>query len=810
MSFAEVAVNSPVGRRQTFCYSVPASIDIEIGQAVWVPFGSRILQGIVMELTDVPSFQDPREISSTLSSRPLLSAERVSFAFWLSRRYLSPLFEAVAPMLPPGFQQRIEVVFQADERLLSSSTPGMEESRLLDFIKQEGSATLRTLQKKFGKKVSERVTRKLVQQKLLTRSEYLHEPAVREKTALSLFPALGKERLAPTLEMLRNSRASKQAELLDHLAKYSKPVAWDEVRKSTGCSRATLNALVERGLVKVSQVSVRRDPLAHLRIVPDTPPPLTPAQAGVWEEMQRWVQKENANAPHVFLLKGITGSGKTEIYLKALAETVACGKKGICLVPEISLTPQTIQRFLARFPGRVAVFHSGLSPGEQYDEWHRIARGECDVVVGPRSALFVPQPDLGLIVLDEEHEWTYKQTDHQPHYHAREAAIKLAELTGAAVILGSATPDVETFYRAVEGHYHLLELEERITVRGISPLPEVEVVDLRSELKEGNRSLFSRSLQFDMERALENKEQIILFLNRRGTSTLVRCKDCGYVFNCPYCLTALTYHSASGKLVCHHCRYSRKPPRTCPECSGSKVQYFGTGTQKVEEEVRTLFPGARVIRWDSDVSAGRRYYEQIMDAFTCHQADILVGTQVIAKGLDIPNVSVVGVINADTGLNLPDFRAGERTFQLACQVAGRAGRGQSRGKVVIQTYSPENYAIRAAAKHDYHEFYQQEIEYRQELGYPPFCQMAKLVFTHSNETVCDKETEKTVALILDEKARKGLTALRIIGPVPAFIPRFRGKYYRQIVLCGWDLSEVLEPLTFSRGWQIDIDPFNVV
>jgi primosomal protein N' (replication factor Y) len=467
------------------------------------------------------------------------------------------------------------------------------------------------------------------------------------------------------------------------------------------------------------------------------------------------MQLPAGNGASVFLLKGITGSGKTEIYLKALAEVVARGKKGICLVPEIALTPQTIQRFLARFPGRVAVFHSGLTPGEQYDEWKRIAAGECDVVIGPRSALFVPQKDIGLIVIDEEHEWTYKQTDQQPHYHTREAAIKLAELVGAMLIMGSATPDVETYYRAGHGRFYLLELEERITVRGISPLPEVEVVDLRQELKEGNRSLFSRSLKYDIEQALTNHQQIILFLNRRGSSTLVQCKNCGYVFSCPHCLTALTYHSISSKLVCHHCRYSRKHPDICPQCHGDKIRYFGVGTQKVEEESRNLFPEARILRWDSDATTGKRQYEEIMNTFQSHRADILVGTQIIAKGLDIPDVSVVGVINADTGLNIPDFRAGERTFQLACQVAGRAGRGLAKGKVVIQTYNPDNYAIRAAANQDYMEFYNHELD-TADSRVSPVLPAGTAGLTHSSDAVCRRETDKMVELLNQRRCGRAL------------------------------------------------------
>jgi primosomal protein N' (replication factor Y) len=522
------------------------------------------------------------------------------------------------------------------------------------------------------------------------------------------------------------------------------------------------------------------------------------------------VTKGEGKKSHVFLLAGVTGSGKTEIYLRALAEVLRQGKKGICLVPEIALTSQTIERFTSRFPGRVAVFHSNLSLGEQFDEWHRIRNGDCDVVIGPRSALFMPQPDLGLIVVDEEHEWTYKQVDKSPRYHARDVARKLAELNGAVVILGSATPDVETFYKAQQEVYHLVELKERITPRGISPLPDVDIVDMRDELKAGNRGLFSRSLFQEMERVLARHEQVILFLNRRGTANFIKCQVCNYVTKCPRCLVALIYHSDAGRLICHHCNYSILPPQICPQCSGVRLKYFGIGTQKVEEETKRLFPKSRIIRMDSDVTQKRRAHEEILAKFRAHEADILIGTQMIAKGLDLPQVTLAGVISADTGLNLPDFRAGERTFQLVCQVAGRAGRGRAAGKVFVQTYCPDHYAIKAASKHDYLAFYEREIGYRRQFGYPPFSQLTRLVFTHTNYTTCRLETEKMLRFLTTEKDRRAINDLRFIGPVPTYIARVRGHYQWQIILCGSDLPDFLSEVSLPRGWTVDVDPVSVI
>jgi primosomal protein N' (replication factor Y) len=509
--------------------------------------------------------------------------------------------------------------------------------------------------------------------------------------------------------------------------------------------------------------------------------------------------------PTVFLLHGVTGSGKTEIYLQALAKAVRLGKRGIVLVPEISLTPQTIERFAARFPHRVAVLHSQLSLGEQFDEWQRIRNGEFDVVIGARSATFAPQPDLGLIIIDEEHEWTYKQHEKSPHYHTRDVAIKLAELTGAVVVLGSATPDVETFYHAQKGDYHLLQLPERVTPTQPAPLPKVEVVDLREELKAGNRSLFSGSLSQAITKAVAAGEQVILFLNRRGTATFVQCRKCGFVLRCRRCEVALTYHSASSALVCHQCNYQMPVPQLCPRCWSRQIKFLGLGTQKLEQETGQTFAPVKVLRWDSDATTGKHSHQEILNKFRAHQADILIGTQMVAKGLDLPQVTVVGVVNADSGLNLPDFRAGERTFQLLSQVAGRAGRGPLGGQAIIQTYSPEHYAIQAAAKHDYALFYNQEITFRRQLHYPPFTRLASLLYTHTNDGLCQREAERMKRVLLTEIQSRGIADLSIIGPAPAFIHRLRGRFRWQLVLRGSHLSSFLSPIPFPPGWTIDID-----
>jgi primosomal protein N' (replication factor Y) len=486
------------------------------------------------------------------------------------------------------------------------------------------------------------------------------------------------------------------------------------------------------------------------------------------------------------------------------------GKRAIVLVPEIALTPQTIARFAARFPNRVAVLHSRLSLGEQFDVWQRIKGGAFDVVIGSRGALFAPQPDLGLIVIDEEHEWTYKQQEQPPRYHARNVAIKLSELTNSVVILGSATPDVTSYHRAQRGEFRLLQLPQRISGGEVSPLPQVEVVDLRRELKEGNRSIFSRSLAESIAESLAAREQVILFLNRRGTATFVQCRDCGFVLHCRRCDVSLTYHAAQDDLICHHCNYRTKIPHVCPNCLSRRIKFLGIGTQKVEEEVAKAFPEARLLRWDRDVTKGKHSHEQIMDRFLAHEADILIGTQMIAKGLDMPLVGLVGVINADIGLYLPDFRSSERTFQILSQVAGRAGRGKIGGKVIIQSYTPQHYAVVAAAKHDYSTFYEQEMAFRRQQGDPPFSRLARLIYTHTNAVLCQKEAERMYRLLQQEKDSQGLPDVALFGPSPTFTQRVRGRFRWQIIVRSPNPLPLLSQLVLPRGWSVDIDPVGLV
>ncbi len=636
---------------------------------------------------------------------------------------------------------------------------------------------------------------------------------------------------------------------------------------------ATLRELAAAGLISLSDAEVWRDPLAGKEFVADKPPALTEDQARVWAEIEAGIDSPLAGhrSPSAYLLHGVTGSGKTEIYLRAIHATLAAGRQAIVLVPEIALTPQTVRRFAARFGERVTVYHSGLSIGERYDVWRRVRSGAVDVIVGTRSALFLPLPRLGLIVLDEEHDPSYKESQRPPRYHARAAALHLARLTGAIVILGSATPALETYYAAQLGQLQLLELPRRIMghakaiaeqqarlhlpqtvyqpVRDRSlqaasearytDLPTVQVIDLRQELRAGNRSMFSRALQKAMDEVLAAGQQAILFLNRRGTATFIMCRDCGHVLTCEYCNVPLTFHEAEaeppaskgfaqsqrlglhatperprgegqGRVICHHCGRRAVQPERCPECGSRRIRYLGAGTEKIADLVQTLWPAAKVVRWDRDVTGHKGSHDAILAQFVNRQANVMVGTQMIAKGLDLPMVTLVGVINADVGLYLPDFRAAERSFQVLTQVAGRAGRSLLGGRVIIQSYRPEHYAIQAARLHDYGDFYRQEISFRRQLGYPPFRRLARMIYLHGDRARAQAEAEAMARSLRFLMRERGLSGADLIGPAPCFFGREGGNYRWQILVRAADPVALLRAVAIPQGWRVDVDPVSVL
>jgi primosomal protein N' (replication factor Y) len=512
-----------------------------------------------------------------------------------------------------------------------------------------------------------------------------------------------------------------------------------------------------------------------------------------------------------FLLHGITASGKTEVYLQAIAEVLTQGRSSIVLVPEISLTPQTIERFKARFGERIALMHSRLLASERSRQWQLIKSGEIRIVIGARSAVFAPVHNLGLIILDEEHETSYKQMDSVPRYHAREVAMMRARLAQASVILGSATPSLESFYWARKNRFKLLSLPERVTDRD---LPSVSVVDMRREITARRRrmNIFSRTLESKIRDILERGEQAILFLNRRGFSTFISCNKCGYAARCERCNVSLTYHYATKELICHYCNFSIEPPQICPQCRSNYLRYFGLGTEKVESELHRLFPQARISRMDTDTTRKRDAHEQILTNFKKDKIDVLVGTQMVAKGLDFPRVSLVGVVCADTALNLPDFRSGERTFNLLTQVAGRAGRGRLEGEVIIQTYVPEHYAVLASTTHNYHQFYRREIKSRKALELPPYTHLLNLTLRGRNQKKVQSIARDLAKRL---KRKKGHNGVQVSGPAPAVISRIRGNFRWNILLKADKIEKLVNRLksvlkNFNRykgtALSIDVDP----
>ncbi|MGM0501584.1 MAG: primosomal protein N' [Bacillota bacterium] len=583
------------------------------------------------------------------------------------------------------------------------------------------------------------------------------------------------------------SRAPKQAAVLEYLVKHNQDLITTELAKKVDTSSGTIRRLADKGLIQYNNKEIKRDPYQNLNCQPTQNLDLNTEQQ---QALTAIMDAVNQGRTDTFLLKGVTGSGKTEVYLQAISQIIKQGQGAIVLVPEISLTPQTIARFKSRFCDQIAVLHSGLSAGERFDEWRRIKNDEAKIVIGARSAIFAPLKDLGLIIIDEEHETTYKQDDH-PKYHAREVATYRAGLNEAVTVLGTATPSLEAYYRAVNENedYHLLELENRIDNR---PLPQVKVVDMREELNKGNRKMFSELLQQEIETSLQEQEQSIIFLNRRGFSTFVQCRKCGYVMSCDNCDVSLTYHSKPGLLQCHYCDHKEKIPDTCPDCGSKYIKYFGVGTQKVEEQLNELFPKARIKRMDVDTTRKKGAYRKILSDFKEHKIDILVGTQMVAKGHDFPNVTLVGVVTADTALNFPDFRSSERTFQLLTQVAGRTGRGAKGGEVVVQSYTPEHYSIQFAKEHDYNSFYEHEIESRKATSYPPFSRLINFLVSDENEDKVIKTAHK-----LDELVRGKIEVLegeqvQVLGPVQAPLTKIQGRYRWQLIIKGQNLDLLRE------------------
>jgi primosomal protein N' (replication factor Y) len=664
----------------------------------------------------------------------------------------------------------------------------------------------------------------LVKNGFLTKHSILQPPSVRPKyvrtAQLAVTPGVA-EAAMPDLGNIPATLSRRQA-ALRFLIREPGDVNVSWVYAESGCSLVDLQELAGRELIVLRETEIWRDPLQKLEsqsVEAGTPPDLTSWQTSAWEKiLQALRSSPPASIP--FLLHGVTGSGKTEIYIRAAQECIRQGKEAIILVPEIAITPQTVRRFLARFPGQVGLVHSRLSDGECYDTWRRARLGQLKVIIGPRSALFTPLPHLGLIAVDECHDGSYYQSE-PPFYNAVTAAQEYARITSAVCILGSATPSIVQRYRSNSsqaphpGKSFLLDLPKRI----VNPdMPAVQVVDMRAELKSGNRGIFSHALVDALDKVLKNDQQAILFLNRRGTATYVFCRECGSPLCCPRCDTPLTYHisdfpAAGGKsqsdLHCHHCGYVRQMPGKCPVCGSDQIRQYGLGSEKVEAEVTRLFPSVRTLRWDWETTRHKDAHEIILSHFISHRADVLIGTQMLAKGLDLPLVTLVGIVLADVGLNLPDPFATERTFDILTQVSGRAGRSNLVGRVVLQTFMPDHYVIQAAAGHDYTAFYTRELEYRRKLGYPPFNRLVRMEYRHIHPGESEAQAVSMAARLKDWIDREAHKETTIIGPVPCFFSRLNGLYRWQIILRGPNPSTLLLGKNLA-DWRVEVDPLSLL
>jgi primosomal protein N' (replication factor Y) (superfamily II helicase) len=810
--FAEVAVDSSSlsGGDSVFTYDVPVGRfeELRVGQLVWVPLRKKVTLGIVVELhRRVPEFA-LRSIVATVEPTFCLSEDQLELSRWLARETACSPFSAASPFFPPGVThrsvQQVRLVVLPDELPEGLTT---SEQRIVDALIARGETTVERLKKVGGRQAASAIASLeragLVEQFVAVVDRVPQRQFERYVTLVS-----------PDFESV--ARAPRQRAVIEALVQKQRldpdqgelRVALDELLGASGVDLSTIGALERKGLLQI--IEVPREQVANQsRGAP--PPVLTASQSRAWRVIENALQNEDTTP---ILLHGVTGSGKTELYLRAAAWCLRHGLGAIILVPEITLATQMVRRFQMRFPSQVRVLHSEMTDSARYATWTEIAEGAAPIVVGPRSALFAPVRDLGLIVLDEEHEQAYKQ-ESDPRYHTRPLAMQLAHQQRAVVLLGSATPSIESYQAALEGQIRLVDLPDRVATSagGVdapkapeSSLPAVNVVDMRVELQQGSSPIISEPLRLLIERTLRRREQGILLLNRRGMSTVVLCRQCGHTIDCPHCDVPMIFHADRDRLLCHRCDAKRHPVKVCPLCEGT-LDYFGAGTQRVEREARAIFPTARIGRLDRDSVRRQGGHEAIVAAIERREVDLVVGTQMVAKGFDFPFVTAVGVIQADTVLHLPDFRSGERTFQLLTQVAGRAGRRHLSGEVVIQTYTPRHYAIEAAARHDYDGFYDDEIAFREENRYPPFSRLAKYSYRHQSEHACSTESDQMAMDLSRHLFELGVEG-DLLGPAPAFAAKVRDRYQWQIVLrTDVDVFDlILEGIPVRPGWTVDIDP----
>jgi primosomal protein N' (replication factor Y) len=838
--YCDVALPRPV--RSTFIYRLPPELArvARPGMRVLVPFRRRRVVGCIDRLRSETEVERVRPVLDLLDDTPLLPEKLLELCRWVADYYVAPLGLVLRAALPPGVLAESSFrIGLTEEGRSAAGEPGRaleDEARSLleRLARASDGLQARTLRRDTGVRPVWPPLRELARSGLIRIRE--EPPAApsgeRTRQVITLLRRL------PTLMDREEAfgRAARQRAAYEALEEMDGSATVVHMSERLGFSRGVLRGLEEKGLASIADEVSPRDPFAELGPPPERPDlEPTPDQSRVLAAL---LGRLHDPEPGTSLLRGVTGSGKTLVYLRLLQHALERDDRGaIVLVPEISLTPQTVQRFRATFGDGIAVLHSGLSAGERGDEWRALREGRKRVVIGARSAVFAPVPDLGVIVVDEEHEGSYKQSD-VPRYHARAVAVYRARLEGALCVLGSATPSLESWHNARAGRYALQELPERVTGQR---LPTVELVDLREE-REARREraidragedgfasepgagaaadagplVLSRRLADALARCLDRGEQAILLLNRRGYSTFVQCMECGKVWSCARCNVSLTYHRRRERIVCHHCGFEDRVPQACDECGAEGLTFAGLGTEQVERRVGELFPAARLARMDVDTTGTRWAHHRILERVRRHEVDVLLGTQMIAKGLDFPNVTLVGVINADVGLNLPDFRASERTFQLLAQVAGRAGRGERPGQVLVQTARPGHIALQAALRHDYLAFAEQELEDRAGPGYPPHRRLANLAVSGPRQAKVADLAEELAGWVAGLIEEEGLEGIDLVGPAPCPIDRVRGRWRWHFLLKSdraGPLGAVLRYLSERRGQpsgglriEIDRDP----
>ncbi len=805
-----MVVDIPDLTHSGFDYSIPAALlsTVKKGSRVIVPLGSRTTQGFVIAIHDKTKISNKiKAIKDNLDVVPSLSEELIQLAIWMSNRYSTHLFRTLQILIPSALKTKVEQVFIVEDDIditVLSIQLSQQEINILAWVLDKQPVQESSLLKRFPNE--HMLIQRLVEDGHLQLKKDFKDKGTKKKISV-LKKKLAHELLSMELDKLPKN-AQKQKLIIEYiLFNAIEEIEIPKLMTALDITHSSIQALVKKGYIEVVEKEQLRDPYQD-RFFQDKKVMLTNEQEKVFEQI---VDAYHTTTSKPFLLHGVTGSGKTEIYLQAIQYGLDQGKDSIVLVPEISLTPQMVERFKGRFGSLVAVLHSRLSQGERLDEWRRIQRGKAKIVIGARSAIFAPLKNISFIIIDEEHESSYKQEEH-PKYHTRDIAIWRAAYHQSIVVLGSATPSLESYYLAQKKEYQLLELPNRVHGRS---MPTIHVADMRDELRAGNRSMFSRTLQQMIEDRLNKKEQIVLLLNRRGFSTFVMCRTCGYVMKCPHCDISLTYHHTNNTLRCHYCGYEEQVPNVCPECGSEHIRYFGTGTQRVEEDLAKRFPGVRVIRMDVDTTSKKGSHEKLLHSFRKEEADILLGTQMIAKGLDYPKVTLVGVIAADTLLKLPDFRAAERTFQLLTQVSGRAGRHELLGDVVIQTYTPEHYSIEYTKEHDYHSFFYKELQNRRMLNYPPLSKLIIIHFTHEHLPGVMKASEQFVRSL-----KQLITSdTEVLGPVVSPISRLKDRYRFQCMVKYNDETNILLQIHQTISWvnsqlndrqlqiSVDVDPY---